>query len=195
METTPTPRTTPAPALEPPPQPALIDYLLVFLGLGISTALADMSGLRTLGPGTTPAALLQVLLRALPTLLFLPVGVALFWPIFYLTQWLRGRRQGLSAGEWLLGLTWLAALALAAWCAGKGLGWLSGFLAEDDFKKHVILGYIIFMISMGCLALLLWLLGLVTRWRQPWTHTLSLALMLWPAAPLLVVWLGNMKLE
>ena len=187
--------TTSAPPADPATRPRVVDFLLLWVGLGISALLADMSGLRTVQPQGEPGAALQALLRVLPTLLFLPVGVALFWPCFYMTQWLSGRRQGPTAAEWLLGLAWLGALALTGWCVGKGLGHLPELLTDDDFKRHVVLGYILFMISMGCLALLIWLIGLVGRWRQPWTHTLSLALMLWPAAPLLIVWWGNIKME
>jgi hypothetical protein len=175
--------------------PGLIDYLLLWLGVGISAILAPMTGLRMVLPGSDPGPFWPTLRDVLPALLFLPIGVILCWPIFYTTQWLRGRRGGLTAGEWLLGLAWLAALAFAGWSAGKGAGILPGFFTEDDFKKYAVLGYILFMLSMGALALAIWLIGLVGRWQQPWTHTLSLALMIWPALPLLVVWLGNIKME
>lgn len=187
----------PQPALryvEAASAPCLLDYLFLFLGVGISALLAKMAGLQMLLP-TDPTPGLQAVRDVLPTLLFLPVGVILFWPIFYTTQWLRGRRDGLSVGEWLMGLAWLGALAFTAWCIGKGTETLPGFFTEDDFKKYAVLGYILFMLSMGTLALVIWLIGLVGRWQQPWTHTLSLALLLWPALPLLVVWLGNLKME
>ena len=81
------------------------------------------------------------------------------------------------------------------WSVGKGTGSLPDFLTDDDFKKYVVLGYILFMVSMGTLAVVIWLFSLITRWPRPWTHTLGLALMIWPAAPLLVVWIGNIKME
>ncbi|MCI0681772.1 MAG: hypothetical protein L0Y71_06685 [Gemmataceae bacterium] len=176
-------------------RPGLIDYLLIWLGVGVSALFARMTGLRMVLPEGDPGPAWQALCEVLPALLLLPVGVILFWPIFYTTQWLCGRRSGLTAGEWLLGLAWLGALAFAGWAVGKGTDALSGFLVEDAFKRHAVLGYILFMLSMGALAVLIWLVGLIGRWQQPWTHTLSLALMLWPAAPLLVVWLGNIKME
>ena len=49
--------------------------------------------------------------------------------------------------------------------------------------------------ELGMLAVVIWLIGLIARWQQPWTHTLSLALMIWPALPLLVIWLKNIKME
>ena len=186
---------TAPPQPEPATCPALFDFLLLLLGAGVSTALAGVTGLRMVLPENASGPAWQNLRDVLPTALFLPVGVILCWPIFYTTQWLRGRRPGLTAGEWLLGLAWLAALAFTGWSAGKGAGILPGFFAEDDFKKYAVLGYILFMLSMGALAVAIWLIGLVGRWQQPWTHTLSLALMIWPAAPLLVVWLANIKME
>src|SRR5262245_55226443 len=165
-------------------RPSLIDYLLAWLGVGISALVARMTGLQMILPDSEPSPLWQALRDVLPALLFLPVGVILCWPIFYTTQWFRGRRGGLTAGEWLLGLAWLAALAFAGWSAGKGAGILPGFFTEDDFKKFAVLGYILFMLSMGALALTIWLIGIVGRWQQPWTHTLSLALIIWPALPL-----------
>lgn len=187
-------RTAP-PAREPASQPRLLDYLCLLMGVGISALLADMSGLKMRLPEVPERAALTTILRVLPTLLFLPVGVVLLWPIFSMTQWLTGRSQGLTAGEWLLGLAWLGALVFAAWCIGMGTGSLPGFLSDDDFKKYAVLGYILFMLSMGTLAVAIWLIGLVGRWQQPWTHTLSLALMIWPALPLLAIWLGHIKME
>ena len=195
MELNQTPDRAAAPQREPGSQPRLLDYLCLLLGVGASLWLADMTGLRTRWPEQTPGPALEALLNVLPALLFLPLGVILCWPIFSATQWLTGRRQGLTAGEWLLGFAWLGALAFAGWCIGKGTGILPDFLTDDEFKKYAILGYILFMLSMGTLALAIWLIGLVARWPQPWTHTLSLALMIWPALPLLVIWLGKIKME
>lgn len=186
---------SPTTAREPGSQPSVFDYLFLFLGIGISALLSDMTGLKTKLVDGVPGPATQALLDVLPALLFMPVGVILFWPVFYGTQWLAGRSRGLSAGEWLIGLAWLAALAFAGWCIGKGTGSLPEFLTDDDFKRYAVLGYILFMVSMGALALVIWLFGLVARWQQPWTHTLSLALVLWPALPLVVIWLGNIKME
>ncbi len=183
------------PDREPAAQPGLFDYLFLCLGVGVSAVLADMTGLKTKLPEGTYGPATQALLNTLPTLLFLPVGVILCWPIFHALQWIGGRGQGLTTGEWLLGLAWLGALAFAGWCVGKGTSSLPEFLTDDDFTKYAVLGYILFMLSMGALALVIWLIGLVARWQQPWTHTLSLALMLWPALPLLVIWLGKIKME
>jgi len=196
MATVYSPQPPPAAALEPPSRPRLFDWLILFAGIGASAYLAKMTGLvMTLPPAIEPNAALQTLLDILPMLLFLPVGVVLCWPIFYATQWVCGRRQSLTMGEWLLGLAWLAALVFTGWCVGKGTGSLPELVTDADFKRHAVTGYVIFMFSMGALALVIWLVGLLGRRRQPWTHTLGLALMIWPAVPLLIVWLGNIKME
>ncbi len=189
----------PGPALTqirpPATRPRFIDYLFVWLGVGLSALFAEMADLRTVLRQGTPTPALHAVLHVLPAILFLPVGVILFWPIFYVSQWLSGRRQTLTIGEWLLGLAWLAAIAFSLWCVLKGTGNLPEFLSGPEFKKYAVLAYILFMLSVGALAAVIWLVGLVARWQQPWTHTLSLALMVWPALPLLAVWLGNIKLE
>ena len=180
---------------EPTTRPRLVDYLFLWIGVGLSALFAEMADLRTVLREGTPGPALHAVLHVLPALLFLPVGVILFWPVFHATQWITGRRQGLTVGEWLLGLAWLAAIAFALWCIGKGTGSLPEFLSGPQFKKYAVLGYILFMLSVGALAAVIWLIGLVGRWRQPWTHTLGLALMMWPALPLLLVGLANIKLE
>lgn len=195
MATAYSPQQPTAAALEPPTRPRLFDFLFLFAGVGASAYLAKMTGLTMSVAAGEPSAMLQTLLDILPTLLFLPVGIILGWPIFYATQWLCGRQRGLTMGEWLLGLAWLAALVFTGWCVGKGTGNLPEFLTGADFKRHAVTGYIIFMFSMGALALVIWLISMLARRGQPWTHTLGLALMVWPAVPLLIVWLGNIKME
>lgn len=178
--------------LEPASCPRIVDYLLIWAGVGASAGLVELIELRAAVRTPETGTLLQVLLHALPTGLLLPVGIILMWPLFYTTQWLCGRRQGLTLGEWLLGLAWLAALAFTIWAIGKGTG---SYLTDPDFKQYAVLGYMLFMISMGALAVLIWLVCLVSRTPRPWTHTLSLSLMIWPAVPLLIVWAGSIKLE
>ena len=152
-----TPQEPAAAPVEPATQPRLFDYLFLWVGVGVSAYLAKMTGLTMTLATAEPSAMLQALLDILPTLLFLPVGIILLWPIFFATQWLCGRRQSLTAGEWLLGLAWLAALVFAGWCVAKG----TGNLPDDGFKRYVVQGYLIFMVSMGALALLFWVLGLL----------------------------------
>jgi hypothetical protein len=194
MATAYSPQPPPAATVEPPSRPRLFDYLFLFAGVGASAYLTKMTGLTMTLAAGEPSAMLQTLLDILPTLLFLPVGIILGWPIFYATQWLCGRRRGLTMGEWLLGLAWLAALVFTGWCVGKGTEILP-FFDDAEFKRHVVHGYNIFMFSMGALALVIWLISMLARRGQPWTHTLGIALMMWPALPLLIVWLGNIKME
>jgi hypothetical protein len=175
-------------------RPRLFDYGLIWVGVGVSAVLAELSGLRARSP-TPPGPGLEACLRAVPFLLLLPVGVILCWPLFYLSQWVLGRRHGLSAGEWLLGLAWLGALGFSFWIVGRGASSLPEPLTSDAAKQTVVFGYILTMLSLGALAVVVALIGMIGRWPQPWTHTLSITLLVWPAAPLLVVWLMGIRFE
>src|SRR5262249_34985518 len=116
---------------------------------------------------------------------FLPVGPLLFWPLFYLTQWVRGRHESMSSGEWLWGVAWLGALA---WTAG--VIWQKWFPPSEMLdpalvKRWLFVGYAIGVLALGALAVLLTLIGPLGRWRKPWTHNCCLVLLIWPA-----IWLG-----
>jgi hypothetical protein len=50
-------------------------------------------------------------------------------------------------------------------------------------------------LALAALALLIALVGLVGRWRQPWTHTFCLALLLWPVLPVAALFLWDIKLQ
>src|SRR5688500_14536066 len=103
----------PVPA--PPPRPNWLDYLLILVGVALSLVLTDLSGYRALPTADTPAAVSGVALRSVPHMLFLPLGILLLWPLFYLTQKMAGRTEPLTPAEWLWGVAWLAAVALAVW--------------------------------------------------------------------------------
>jgi hypothetical protein len=182
-----------APALDAISRPRFLDYFLILLGSGLSMLLAEMSGLRA--GSESPGRFLASLLHIFPHLLFLPLGILLWWPVFFTTQKIFGRKQALTVAEWLWGLSWLVALFLTAWMLWKGLGTAPGFLGTHDFQKGVVEGYIIFAVSMAVISLIVLVIGLFGRWPQPWTHYFSLALMIWPVVPLLVLWLANVKLE
>lgn len=159
----------------------------------LSALLGHLSGLRV-ETGSHNAWLLAWA-QLFPVFLFVPVGIILLWPVFFATQKLFGRPQGLTSGEWLLGLAWLGAVAMLVWVAWKASGTAPEALTADGFKQVVVLVYVLFMLSMGAVGLVLLLVGVVGRWSQPWTHTLALALLMWPAVPLLLLWLFNLKLE
>jgi hypothetical protein len=183
---------TPTPA---PPRPGWFDYLLILAGAALSLLLTDLSGYRALPTADTPAALAGVALRSVPHLLFLPLGLILLWPLFYMTQRMRGRAEGLTAAEWLWGVAWLGAVALAAWICWQHWGTPPEFLAPASFKGPAYVGYAVAMLALGAVGLLLGLADLVGRWPRPWTHPFCLALVMWPALPLAVVFLANIELK
>src|SRR5262245_7141523 len=127
----------PSPAGAPiiPSRPRLFDYFLILLGCGISMLLAELSGLRAGTAIESPARFQTALLHIFPHLLFLPLGILLWWPVFFATQKIFGRKQALTVAEWLFGLAWLVALFLTVWILWKGLGTAPGFLGTADFQK------------------------------------------------------------
>jgi hypothetical protein len=168
----------------PAQRPTWLDFCFVLLGVTLSLVLTDWSGFTARGTDQTPAAVAEQLVRFLPALIFLPVGLLLFWPVFYLTQWVRGRREPLSSGEWLWGVAWLAVLPWIAWVGWQYWDTPPEFLEPARFKRWILVGYAVGILALGSLALLITLIGMVGRWRQPWTHNLSLVLLIWPALPL-----------
>jgi Na+/proline symporter len=176
-----------------PTRPRFIDYLFLLVGVMLSALLGALSELRVDSASTNPWLVAWAQLFAI--FLFLPVGIILLWPIFFTTQKILGRPQGLTSAEWLLGLAWLAAVALTAWIAWKASGTAPEAFSSAGFKQTVVLVYVLFTLSMGAISVVLLLVGLVGRWSQPWTHTLALALFMWPALPLLLLWVLDLKLE
>src|SRR5262245_427879 len=101
------PRTA-VPAPSPASRPTLLDYLLILGGCATSSFLASFAGPpRTIEPENIPFAVAESVPAVLVELVALSQGVVLLWPLFYGLQWLRGRPQSLTAGEWLWGVAWL----------------------------------------------------------------------------------------
>src|SRR5208283_3504721 len=92
--------------------PTWLDFLCILIGILLSLLLVDWSDIEARGTDITPPPVIEHLLHTLPALLFMPVGVLAFWPLFFLTQWLRGREEPLSSGEWLWCVAWLTTLPL-----------------------------------------------------------------------------------
>jgi hypothetical protein len=185
----------PAKPLPEASRPRFLDYLLILLGLAASVFLGELSGLqaRAAQPATSP--LDGALERVFPKLLLLPLGVVLLWPLFFLSQKILGRKRELTWAEWLWGLAWLGSLVLAAWLVLHGLSSMPEFMAAEKFKNGVLFAYVLFVLSMGGLAALLFLVGIVGSRALPWTHTFGLALLMWPLLPLGAWYLLGMKLE
>src|SRR5262249_42488681 len=161
--------------------PTWFDFLCLLAGFGVSLVLTEWSGFAAKETEQTPPWVRDHALRVLPALLFAPVGPLLLWPLFFLTQRVRGRTEAMSSGEWPWGVAWLAVLP---WVAG--VGWqhwdpsAAEALAPAAVKRWLFVGYAIGTLSLGALAGLLAVLGLLGRGRPPWTHSLCLALLLWP---------------
>jgi len=173
----------------PVSRPTGIDYLLIFLGCGLSLYLNQISGPKPEAKEGTPAWVTMDLLPHLPALFYLPQGIILLWPVMYGTQRLLGRRQALSAGEWLWGFAWLGTLLVAVWVIWGHLGTLPGF-AENLAYPPQFIWTVIAGAAMALIAFILGLISLFARWRQPWTHTFALVLLIWPMIPLagLLLW-------
>jgi hypothetical protein len=163
-------------------RPTLFDFLVIVLGFALSLFLCRLEGLRVIAAPTPPSAVAAYLVPILPQLLRLPEGVILLWPVFLTTQRLMGRKQGLTSAEWLWVVAWLAVVVLTALSAWQASGVGPEFLREQ-LPRAFVLGYLILVPSMAAVALVLLLLGVIGRWRQPWTHNFALALLLWPALP------------
>ncbi len=170
-------------------RPTGLDYFLVLLGCSLSLFLHAISHPEPVARAQVPAWVAGELLPLLPTLLALPQGIILFWPVFYALQKLRGRRESLGAGEWLLGIAWLGTVLLTAWVLWLHWGGKPGFVDDLTYPPQS-LWTIIVVPTLALIALVVGLIGLVGRWKQPWTHTFGLVLLIWPVLPLagLLMW-------
>jgi hypothetical protein len=184
------PRLVPAPR----PRPLWLDFFLILLGCAVSLLLTEISGLHAHATSETPAEV-RLLLPLLPRLLLLPVGILLFWPLFYLTQKIAGRKQPLSAGEWLWGVAWLGAVTLTVWICWQAWGTPPEALRPENFAKQVFVGYAVGVLALASFALIIGLVDMIGRWGQPWTHHLCLALLMWPQLPLLALLLWKIEIK
>ncbi len=178
--TAPAPEPSPPPA--PPPRPTLVDFVLLLAGASLSAYAAHFGGLRVEAQPDAPPAVARFVLPFLPQLLLLPLGILLLWPLFYATQWVQGRKQPLTWGEWLWGISWLGHLLLLGWVTWATLGEPPALLNPPQYRPPVV--WVVLVVpALALLALVLALGGLFARGRAPWTHPLALALALWPALP------------
>ncbi len=180
-------RTVSAPRAAPAaPPPTRLDFFLIFLGVALSLYLVELAGYQTAKLEHAPAEVPAEVLKVLPTLPFLPLGVQLFWPVFYTGQRLRGRPATLSPAEWLWGVAWLASLALVVWVVWQTFPDAPKEVREDA-RQPVLVGYAVALLALAAVALLLNVLDLFQRDRRPWTHGCGLALLIWPALPFLAL--------
>jgi hypothetical protein len=173
----------------PVSRPSGLDYFLIFVGCSISLFLQQISYPTLNSKAETPPWVRDYVLRLLPMLTSLPLGIILLWPLFYSIQRLRGRPQALSAGEWLWGVAWLGAVILTAWVTWLHWGSPPEFLTDLKYPPQSI-WTIIIVPTLAIIAVVIGLVGLVARWQQTWTHTFGLVLLIWPAIPLIgsILW-------
>jgi hypothetical protein len=174
-----------------PLRPTLVDYVFLLIGCGLSLFFMHVHPLPVESSDRVSAPLLRQGVEVLPALLRLSEGILLMWPVFLLTQRVRGRPAGLTSIEWLWVLSWLGIAVLCGLSA-----WRTWGTVPEVVQPHVELPrkiwYLILVPSMAVLALLLGLVGLVRRTPPPWTHTFGIVLLLWPVGPLLgIVTLGK----
>jgi hypothetical protein len=172
----------PATAVVPVPRPGILDFFLLLAGCALSFSLARMPLLREPAPNGLPLA--AALVPALPSLLRLPEGVLLLGPLFYLSQRVRGRYQPLTAAEWLWSFAWLGTAGMTALAA-----LLHGSVLSEAARPYIafwppLLWYLVLVPSLALVAAVLVPFGLFRREPPPWTHSLGLALLLWPILPL-----------
>ena len=180
-----------APAgLPPVSRPTFLDYFLILLGCALSLYLVELSGSLAKVPQNTPDFVPVIARNLLPTLLFLPLGMLLFWPVFYTTQWLAGRPQALTAGEWLWGFAWLGAVGLVTWIGWQSFADAPEMIKSQATKEQVFVGYGVTVLALAAIALIISFLGLFSRQRPPWTHPFGLVLLIWPSLPMagLMAW-------
>ena len=165
-----------------PARPTVVDYLLVLAGYSLSLFLIRLKAWKFEGKEGL-AAPVGDLVGQLGDIIRLTEGVVLLWPLFLALQSVRGRNQGLTAGEWLWVIAWLCVALLTGLAAWEHWGSLPNWIRELDQRPRWIY-YMIVAPSMGVLAILFTLAGLVSRGGTPWTHSFSLALVSWPVVPL-----------
>lgn len=185
----------PNPPLQPS-RPRVLDHFLILFGAALSVFLARACGLRIVPSGEQASGPLgQAFQASLPAWLFLPVGITLFWPLFYLIQRSLGRPGGLAPAEWLWGLSWLISLFLAIWMVWSGSGTAPSWLGGDSARNNILLVYILIVLSLAVVALVLFIMGFLGAKQRPWTHGFALILQFWPVVPLAIIWLGKYRLR
>jgi hypothetical protein len=166
-----------------PARPALVDYVLLLSGCGLSLYLIELKPLHIHAAEGVETPLARYLVEFLPRPLRLTEGIVLLWPLFFLTQLVRGRREPLTAAEWLWVVSCLGVALLTGLAAWENSGSLpEGLQAHADVPAR--LWYVVVVPSMAALAVLLGLAGLLRRGPAPWTHAFAVVLIVWPVGPL-----------
>jgi hypothetical protein len=169
-------------------RPGPFDHLLILAGAALSIHLMRLAPI-VATPSQPLDPRLGEFFAFLPTLMRLPEGIILLWPVFLVSGWF-SRGEGLTAGEWLWLLSWVGLLLITALTAWEVLLGLPEALVPHAAKPR-LLWYMIVAPGLGGLAVLVLIASLFRSTPPPWTHWLALALVLWPAAPVLLVLIGG----
>ena len=110
----------------------------------------------------------------------------LLGPLFTLPG-LLGRKWGLTSAEWLwvfawAGLVLISGLEVLRNTAVLAVEWNSQYGGRPHWFWYLIL-----VPAMALVGVIIALMGLVRRWQMPWTHNLSLVLVIWPVVPLILM--------
>lgn len=169
-------------------RPVLVDYLFILAGCALSLVLIYLSPQPIMVEASekVTSAALRDFVTSLAQPLRLSDGVILLWPLFYISTAMVGRYSGLTSGEWLWIIAWICILLLTGLDAWErwGSSSLYSMLSMENVKRIRYLWYLIFVPSLGGLALLFALISAFSKDPLPWTHTFSLALVSWPIFPL-----------
>jgi hypothetical protein len=173
-------------SLSPPPTPTrpyLLDYVFLLSGCGLSLYLMDLHPWTVEAEDYVTPYALRSAIAFLPRLTRLADGVILLFPLFFLPQFVLGRRQEIASGEWLWILAWFGTVALVGVAVVRHLIGLPEWL--DPYAQALRwIWYLGFGTAMTFIALILVLYGLFRRAPMPWTHGLGLVLVVWPMLPL-----------
>jgi hypothetical protein len=176
-----------------PSRPALVDYLFMLGGCGLSLYLMEIKPLHASPAEGLEGSFTRYFVEFLPRPLRLTEGILLLWPVFFTTQLLRRRREPLTAAEWLWVVSWVGVALLTGLTAWETSGTLPEVLLPHT-TVPAKLWYVICVPSMAALAVVLGLAGLLRRGPAPWTHSFAFALIVWPVAPLVgILTLGQFE--
>ena len=93
----------------------------------------------------------------------MPEGVILLFPLFFLPQFILGRRQEISPGEWLWILAWFGTVALTGLTLVRHLVGLPEWLDPVFAERLRWIWHLGFGTALAVIALILVLVGLIRR--------------------------------
>ncbi len=175
--------------------PTWFDYFFVFAGCGISLVLVRILNFRAISTQATPDWMMEPLIKVLPEMMFLPVGIIVWWPLFFVAARIRGRSGELSWVEWFWGLLWLLNFFLVGsllWVCWKGI---PEVLEPYEIPKQIEEWLPIVLWAIGGAAVFFGVITAFSKKPSSWTHHFGLVLISWPAVVMALVWLGKLELR